>query len=85
MWMRSLPAAVLVSSDSCRDLNCTPRSPQRGDDLDQVAQVAPERVQAPHHEGVAFVEALEQPVEFGAAVQRAGDPVGVDASAAGFL
>ncbi len=42
-----------------------------GDEVDEVAYGAAEAVEAPHHEGVTGAELVEEPVEFGSAVELA--------------
>ena len=52
---------------------------------DQVAQVAPEAVQAPYDEGVARAEVVEDRLELGAVVEGAGRLVRPNPYAAGLL
>ncbi len=56
-----------------------------GDDLDQVAQTAPEPVEPPDHDGVTLAEMVEHPGKLGSCVERSTRLLLEDASTTSFL
>ena len=77
--------AVVVSMLSRRDRKRGLALLQSRDDVDQVAQAAPEAVQAPDDERVAGQQLLQASVELRPGSDRPGPDVLIDAFAAGVL